>query len=104
HEVDAHTIEAGMEVVGERRGEDVDVAQRDQVALGGTGVAKAGKVVALQRRFGTLVAIDDEAAEEEVLLVEVVIDAAGFLIECALPGGGSDEVSAGCIVGGGHKP
>ena len=81
----------------------MDVADRNQVALGGTGVAEAGEIVALQRRLGALVAVDDETAEEEILLVEVVIDAAGFLVQRALARGGADEVSAGGVVGSGHE-
>jgi hypothetical protein len=44
----------------------VDIAKRNQVTLGGTGVAESGEIVGLEGGLGALVAIDDEAAEEVV--------------------------------------
>ncbi len=101
-EVDADAVHTGAQFVGQRGRENVSVAQGEERALGRAVVAESGQVVALERRFGAAVAVDDEAAEQQILRRDVVVDAAGVLIEVPVARRRPHEESASRVVGTGH--
>ena len=98
-EGDEDAVQARAEFVRDGGRKDVRVTERKQFALRRARITEAGQIVALERGFGALVAIRDEIGEEEIALAEVVIEAAGELVEAARAAGGSDEKVSGGVIG-----